>query len=155
MYVVVVSDGQGSTYALNDDANSPLLSILCWLKVRTLQKSLVQQAKATVLSNKLSVLTSKLGLPNATIEVIAHRVSEILSTSGAIVHAPGHPSEAKMVIRRFGQEEKRGTVMQWWLSPVQIYKIVFSYCCCSKVQQKLDQFILEMFKKCQIKQNSL
>ena len=67
------------------------------------QESPVQPANATLLSNKLFVLTSKLGLPNAAIEGIAKKAVEILSTDGAIVPAPGHPSEAKMVISRSGK----------------------------------------------------
>ena len=52
-----------------------------------------------LLSSKLSVLLSKLG---TAIDGISKKAAEILCTDDAIVHAPGHPAEAQMVISRTG-----------------------------------------------------
>ena len=56
-----------------------------------------------MLSNKLSTLSDKLGLPNAAIDGIARKAAEILCTDGAIVHAPGHSTDTQMVISHSGK----------------------------------------------------
>jgi len=56
-----------------------------------------------VLSAKLSVLSSKLGLPTAAIEGIAKKAADILQTEGAIVSAPGQPVAARMVVSHSGK----------------------------------------------------
>jgi len=56
-----------------------------------------------VLSAKLSVLSSKLGLPTAAIERIAKKAADILQTEGAIVSAPGQPVAARMVVSHSGK----------------------------------------------------
>jgi len=61
------------------------------------------QSQSTVLSAKLSVLSSKLGLPTAAIERIAKKAADILQTEGAIVSAPGQPVAARMVVSHSGK----------------------------------------------------
>ena len=56
-----------------------------------------------MLSSKLSPLSSKLGLPSAAIDGISKKAAEILCSDGAIVHAPGHPTNAQMVVSRTGK----------------------------------------------------
>ena len=71
-----------------------LQTILLWCYLlQALHRSLYHQA--VMLSNKLSSLSSRLGLPKAK--------KRLQSTDGAIVHAPGHSTDAKMVISRFGK----------------------------------------------------
>ena len=88
--------------SLTDD----LLSAPASSSTETVQRcmhSVSQPAQATMLSTKLSSLSSKLGLPTTAIDGIAKKAAEILSTSGAIVQAPGHSAEAKMVISHSGK----------------------------------------------------
>ena len=61
------------------------------------------QSICNLLSSKLSVRSSKLGLPSAAIDGISKKAAEILCTDGAIVHAPGHPADAQMVVSRTGK----------------------------------------------------
>ena len=103
--VLAVSDGPStsrSTDTQNSGADS-LFAVDYPSAEITSRQSPVQPANATLLSNRLSVLTTKLGLPNAAIEGIAKKAVEIQSTDGGIVPAPGHRSEAKMVISRSGK----------------------------------------------------
>ena len=60
-------------------------------------------SQASELSSKLSSIANRLGLPCAAIEGIAKKAGEILSNEGGIVHAPGHPANARMVISRSGK----------------------------------------------------
>ncbi len=55
------------------------------------------------LSKELVQLSPHLGLPVAAVEAIARKASEILNEDGAIVPAPGHDSNARMVISRSGK----------------------------------------------------
>ena len=71
--------------------------------VQPCSQSVSQPPPATVLSIKLSSLSSKLGLPTTAIDGIAKKAAEILSTDGAIVQAPGHSTEANMVLSRSGK----------------------------------------------------
>ena len=57
----------------------------------------------SLLTTKLFVLSSKLGLPKDAIEGIAKKAVDILSTDGAITQVPGHSNDAKMVLSYSGK----------------------------------------------------
>ena len=60
----------------------------------------------SLLTTKLFVLSSKLGLPKDAIEGIAKKAVDILSTDGAITQVPGHSNDAKMVLRYSGKRPR-------------------------------------------------
>ena len=55
------------------------------------------------LSTELQCLSTPLNLPHSALEAISQKASELLRTEGAIVHAPGHPSDSCMVLSRSGK----------------------------------------------------
>ena len=56
----------------------------------------VPHPTSTSLANKVTPLTTKLGLPLQALERIAEKARELLETDGAIVSAPGYTTEAKI-----------------------------------------------------------
>ena len=63
----------------------------------------VPHPTSTSLANKVTPLTTKLGLPLQALERIAEKARELLETDGAIVSAPGYTTEAKMVKSHSGK----------------------------------------------------
>lgn len=113
MHVLAVGDGpctSNSTFdscptlsSTNDAESDSVPFTVDSTLTESVQPSLCQPITATLLSNKLSILSDRLGLPPAAIDGIASKAVEILCTDGAIVPAPGYSSEAKMVISRSGK----------------------------------------------------
>lgn len=114
MPVLAAGDGPGPSCLANtvDSCISPTgdgtklpatLNPLSTVNSQAQLESVSQPTQATILFGKLSALSGKLGLPNAAIDGIARKAAEILCTDGAIVHAPGHSTDARMVISRSGK----------------------------------------------------
>ena len=83
MLHVVTNEGHASTFS--GDTTSPFVP------------------PTSLLTTKLSVLSSKLGLPKHAIEGIAKKAVDILITDGAITQVPGHSNDAKIVLSYSGK----------------------------------------------------